>query len=190
MTIFHFKHSYLNWRAIPCSGKWFVFVQFFIIFLNLTLLIFIWTWLNFSSAWHDNQFFFFFFFTFFHNFSTPGDVCHKWPSKLKHLFSCEDCFKGLTFWSKVVYVIFVRREDYSLKVFLRNGQFPIDVPQGISQDDLNVSRSWDLVLLIENVWQVWNYSKSWCIPNYQLSVPIKIHHFLLPDFWRIWEIGF
>ena len=28
-------------------------------------------------------------------------------------------------------------------------------------------------LVIEKVWQVWSYSKSWCIPNYQLSVSFK-----------------
>ena len=33
-------------------------------------------------------------------------------------------------------------------------------------------------------------SKSWCIPNYQISVFSKTHHFLLPDFRRIREISF
>ena len=42
-------------------------------------------------------------------------------------------------------------------------------------------------MLIEKVWQVWNCSKSWCIPNYQISVFSKTRHFLLPDFRRIWE---
>ena len=72
-------------------------------------------------------------------------------------------------------------------MFSRDGQFSIDVPQGISQDDLSVSRSWDFVLFIENVWQAWNCSKSWCIPNYQLSVSFKNSSFLLPDFRRIRE---
>ena len=31
-------------------------------------------------------------------------------------------------------------------------------------------------------WQAWSYSKSWCIPNYQLSVSFKNSSFLLPDF--------
>ena len=30
---------------------------------------------------------------FFHDLSTQSnDACHRWPSKLKHLFSCEDLF--------------------------------------------------------------------------------------------------
>ena len=32
MAIYHLEHSYLNWRAIPCGRKWFVFMQFFILF--------------------------------------------------------------------------------------------------------------------------------------------------------------
>ena len=42
-------------------------------------------------------------------------------------------------------------------------------------------------LVIERVWQVWSYSKSWRIPNYQISKPTKTYHFLLLDFRRIWE---
>ena len=37
-----------------------------------------------------------------------------------------------------------------------------------------------LFLVIEKVWQVWSCSKSWCIPNYQLSVSFKTHHFFCP----------
>ena len=42
----------------------------FLFFFNLAFLIFVWTQSNFSSAWHDNQFFFFFYsfvFSFFLN---------------------------------------------------------------------------------------------------------------------------
>ena len=43
MAIFHFKHSYLNWRAFPCRRKWFVFMHFFIVFSThfLAFLIFV-----------------------------------------------------------------------------------------------------------------------------------------------------
>ena len=55
------------------------------------------------------------------------------------------------------------------------------MPQGISQDDLSVSRSWDFVLLIENVWQVRNVASldAYQIINYQFLS--KTHHFFLPD---------
>ena len=61
MSISHLKHSYLNWRANPCRRKKIAVFHFF---LNLAFLIFVWTQSNFSSAWHDNQFFLFFFFLF------------------------------------------------------------------------------------------------------------------------------
>ena len=93
----------------------------------------------------------------------------------------------LAFWSKVVYTIIVNKKGYGLKVFSRNGQFSIDVPQDINQGDFRVSWSWDFVLLIEKVWQIWNCNRSWCIPNYQISVFSKTRHFLLPDFRRIRE---
>ena len=36
-----------------------------------------------------------------------------------------------------------------------------------------------MFLIVEKVWQVWSCSKSWCIPNYQLLVSFKTHHFCL-----------
>ena len=39
MAISHLKHSYINWRVIPCKRKkWFVCMQFFIIFSTFFLL--------------------------------------------------------------------------------------------------------------------------------------------------------
>ena len=34
-------------------------------------------------------------------------------------------------------------------------------------------------LVIERVWQVWSYSKSWRIPNYQISNPTKTYFFIV-----------
>ena len=31
---------------------------------------------------------------------------------------------------------------------------------------------------LKGFWQAWSYSKSWCIPNYQLSVPTKNYFFV------------
>ena len=95
MVISYLKHSYLNWRANPCRKKNDCSFSSFSNFLNLAFLIFVWTQSNFSSAWHNNQFFFFFysFFFIFRELSTLGNIAYrKWPSSLKHLFSCEDLF--------------------------------------------------------------------------------------------------
>ena len=75
---------------------------------------------------HDMTINFFFAFSISrsHSLSFLGNnACHRWPSKLKHLFSYEDCFERLVFWFKVVQIISVQREDYGSKVFQRNGQF-------------------------------------------------------------------
>ena len=84
--------------------------------------------------------------------------------------------KEVVFWFKVVKIISVQKGLW-LKSILEKWAILFNVPQGINQGDFRVSRSWDFVLLIEKVWQVWNCSKSWCIPNYQLSVSFKTHHF-------------
>ena len=156
MVIFHLKHSYLNWRVNPCRRKRLQFFQH--IFLNLTFFIFVWTQSKFSSAWHDNQFFFLFihFFSFF-EWSTLGNVtCRGWPSSLKHIFSYEDRFERVGFLVQDCLYHFCPR-GYGSKVFpKKNGQFLIDMPQDINQGDFRVSRSWDFVLLMEKVWKVWN----------------------------------
>ena len=118
MVIYHLKHSYLNWRANPYKRKMIVVFHHFFqhIFLNLAFLIFVWTQSNFSSAWHDNQFFFCSFSFLFRELSTLGNVtCRRWPSSLKHLFSCEDCFEKVGFWFAVARIISVQR-----KIWLKN----------------------------------------------------------------------
>ena len=89
---FSFQTQLPRRKSKPLQKKeWFVFLQFFIIFSTFFWL----SWFsfrlnsNFPSAWHDNQFFFCFVLLFFysHDWFAPGnDACHRWPSKLKHLF--------------------------------------------------------------------------------------------------------
>ena len=122
MAIYHLDHSYLNWRAIPCKendlylcsfssfSQHFFWLSWFSFRLNL----------NFSSAWHDTQFFFCSFFHFFHShdLSTPGnDARHRWPFKSKHLFSCEDYFEkvGLLVWGCSYH--FCPKKDRAQKYF-------------------------------------------------------------------------
>ena len=153
MTISHLKHGYLNEKWIFVGEKYCSF-SFFLNFLNLASLIFVWTQSNFSSAWHDNQFFFFFFCS--HDSSTPSNnVCHRWPSRLKHHSSCENCFERVGFWFEVACIISVQRKDMTQKYSRENGQFLVNVPWGINRGDFRASRSWDLcVLVIEKVWHV------------------------------------
>ena len=123
MTIFHLKYSYLDWRAIPCRKKTIcVYAVFFIIFSTFFLVDSRLDLIKFSKCMTWQSIFLLFFLFLF--LSTPSnDECHRWPFELKRLFSCEDCFERLVFWSKVVYIIPVQREDYGSKVFQWNRQF-------------------------------------------------------------------
>ena len=61
---------------------------------------------------------------------------------------------------------------------LEKWEISINVPQGINQGDFRVSWFWDLYFRsLKGFRQVWSYSKSWRIPNYQISNPIKTNHF-------------
>ena len=67
MAIFHFKHGYLNWRAIPCRRK---MIYVYVIF-NHFFHIFFWIWLSWflfrltRIFQDDNHFFFFLFIVLF-----------------------------------------------------------------------------------------------------------------------------
>ena len=94
-----------------------------------------------------------------------------------------DSFGNMAFRFKVVYIISVQREDYDSKVFLKMDNFWSTCPKASIKDGFKVSWSWDLCFWsLRGFWQAWSCSKSWCIPNYQLSISFKTHHFLLPDF--------
>ena len=124
--------------------------------------------------------FVFFSFFFFFEWSTLGNVaCHRWPFSLKHLFSYEDCFERLVFWSEVVYIISVRREDYGSKVLSRNWYFWSTCPKASIKVISEYHNLRDLCFWSsKRFWQAWSCSKSWCIPNYQLLVPTKIYIFV------------
>ena len=164
MAIYQLEHSYLNWRAIPCKENDLYLCSFSSFSQHFFL-----TWLswfsfrlnsNFSSAWHNNQFFFCsFFFIHFSLFFLNGllwamshvvDGLPAW-SISSHM---RIVLKGLAFGSRLL-VSFLFR-GYGSEVFPKNEQFSIDVPQDINQGDFRVSRSWDFVLLMEKVWHDWN----------------------------------
>ena len=59
-------------------------------------------------------YFIYFFCSFFlcsHELSTPGDdACHKWPSRLKHHFSWENCFERGCLLVKGLFMSFLSKE--------------------------------------------------------------------------------
>ena len=164
MAIFHFKHSYLNWRVFfldCCLGL----IEFF------------------SSAWHDNQFSFFFFSFFFHffcNFSTPGnDTCHRWSSELKHLFPVWGLFWKVSLLVQGCLGHFRPKRGSWLKSISEKWVILVNMSQDIKSKV--ISRYRGLGILFYS-WKRFDRfetaSKSWCIPNYQMSVFQKLVIFI------------
>ena len=90
---FSFQTQLPRLKSKPLQEKkWFVFMQFFQHFLNtffLTRLSWFSFRLNSNFQVHDTtiNFSFLLFFFYSHDWSASGnDACHRWPSKLKHLF--------------------------------------------------------------------------------------------------------
>ena len=116
--------------------------SFFIIFFNISFLAF-WFSFRLNQIFQVHDMTINFFVLFFHDLSTPGnDICHRCPSKLKHLFSCEDCFERLAFWSKVVYIILSKERIMAQKCSWEIGNFSISLPRGINQGQF-----WNVVVL-------------------------------------------
>ena len=153
MAICRLKHSYLNWRKFPYRRKMVCVYAFFHHFFQFMF------WLKQISQVYNMTINFSFsfihlFFFIFREWSILGNIaCRRWPSSLKHLFSCEDLFwKGWLLVRGCSYH-FCPEKKYGSKVFSRNGQFLVNVPWGINQGDFKASRSWDLCfLVIEKVW--------------------------------------
>ena len=188
MAIFHFEHSYLNWRAIPCRKKNdLCLCSFFIIFSTFCLASWILFRLNQIFQVHDmtiNFSFIFFSFSRSHGLSTSGNNAdHKWTSILKHLFSYEDRFKRVGFWFEVARIIFVQRKNMARKYSREMGNFWSTCPKASIKVISEYHDFRDLCFCSsKGFWRAWSCSESWCIPNYQLSIFFKNSSFLLPDF--------
>ena len=126
MTIFYFKNSHLNWKTIPYRRRMnCVYCNiFFQHFLNSIFLILVCTQSNFSSAWYDNQIslfvFIFYFFCFFFSCSqdlsaSGNEAYHRWLSKLKHHFSCENYFERGCLLIKGLFMSFLSKKGLWLK---------------------------------------------------------------------------
>ena len=92
---------------------------------------------------------------------------------------------------RIADTIFVSKKGLWLEGFSRNGQFSVNVPQGINQGDFRVSRFWDLYF-----WSLKGFGRLEAIASldaYQITKyqnPTKTYHFLLSDFQRIREKSF
>ena len=188
MAIFHFKHSYLDWRTIRYKRKndlcFCNFSSFSQLFLLLDSCL--------DSTWifqvHDMtiNFSFVIFFCFFHShdLSTPGnDACHRWPFKLKHLFSVWGLFwkVGLLVHSCLYH--FCPKRELWLKSILEKWAISSQCAMRHQLRWLQSVVILGLVfLVIKEVWQVWSCSKSWCIPNYQISISFKNSSFFVAWF--------
>ena len=126
MIISHLKHSYLNWRANPCKRKR---LQYF--FQKK-----IWIWLPWFSFGLNRIF-------QVHDMTINFSFC-SFVLMIRLLWATTHAINGLqnwsiishvgivlgrvVFWFKVVHVISVQRKKYGSKVFLRNGQFLVNMP--------------------------------------------------------------
>ena len=122
MVVSYLKHSYLNWRAIPCKRRMVCVYAFFIIFFQFTI------GLKWISPVHDMTinflFLLFIHFFFFFGLPTLGNVaCRRWPSSLKYLFSYEDRFEKVGFWLEVARIISVQRKNMTQKYSRKMGNF-------------------------------------------------------------------
>ena len=144
MAISHLKYSHLDWRAILCKKRMTCVYAIFSSFSQhffLTLLIFIWTQLEFFKCMTWQSIFLFAFFRS-HGLSTSSnDACHRWLSKLKHHFSCEDCFGFWLFGPKVFIPILLTKRGSWLKSISEKWAILVNVPQGFNRGDLRISWS-------------------------------------------------
>ena len=110
---------------------------------------------------------------------------------MKHLFSYEDRCERVGFWFEVARIISVQRKNMAQKYSQKMDNFWSTCPKASIRVISEYHNLRDLcVWSSRGFWQAWNCSKSWCIPNYQLSISFKNSSFLLPDFRRIREMIF
>ena len=85
-----------------------------------------------------------FVFLFFDLSTSGNDACHRWFFKLKHLFSCKDCFERVGFWFEVARIIPVQRKSMAQKYFREMDNFWSICPEATIKDDSEILWSRDL----------------------------------------------
>ena len=144
-------------------------------------------------TWQSMFLLLFFFSFFFHDLSTQSnDVCHRWPSKLKHLFSCEDLFwKGWLLVRGCSYH-FCPEKNMAQKYSREMGNFLSICPEASIKV---ISKYHDLGILFCSLKRFGRFETvasfdAYQITKYQFFFKKQNRHFLLPDFRRIREISF
>ena len=128
MAISHLKHSYLNWRVIPCKRKTIcVYHNFFQHFF--------WTWLSWllfrlikffkCMIWQSFSFFVHFFFFSFSWSCLFRATTHVIDNLSDWSITSDEriVLKRVGFWSKVVRTSSVQKRIMAQKVFPKNSQF-------------------------------------------------------------------
>ena len=142
ITVFHLKHSYLNWRVISCRIRTncVYAIFFFNIFLNLAFLIFCFNSIEYLNCmiWQSNfsVFFFVCFFSCFYDFSTPdNDACHMGFPDWKQHFLHENCFENGCLLVQGCSCHFYPKKGLWLKSVLEKLTIfvLVNVPRGINQ---------------------------------------------------------
>ena len=114
--------------------------------------------------WQSNPFFFLLLLYFFHNLSTPGnDAYHRWLSKLKHHFSCRNCFEKVIFWSKGCSCHFIPKKGLWLKRLFTSF---LSARKGLWLK--SVFEKWTISFLVNipqdiNQWWFWNIMVLWLV---------------------------
>ena len=98
--------------------------------------------------------------------------------------------KGWPFGPKLFISFFSKEKIMAQKQSREMGNFLSTCPKApiraiLEYHDLRVLCFWSL----KGFWQAWSCSKSWCIPNYQLLVPTKIHFFVFFLFFDLSTSG-
>ena len=75
------------------------------------------------------HFFLFLFLILMVLFIPDNNACHRWPSKLKHLSSCKDFLKGLTFGPKLFRSFLSKERIMAQKCFWKMGNFGQHAPR-------------------------------------------------------------
>ena len=196
VVICHLKHSHLNWRAIPCRKRTDCVYAIFIFNTFWTCLSWFSLGLNRISQVHDMTIKFLFFFVSsrlvyvgqrhtIDGFPGWNTISHarivlKWsfffdPRLFIPFLSAR---KGYRLKGLFILFLSIRKGHGSKGIPMRWVIFRSTCPKASIKV---VSKYHDLRTCVfghwRGFWQAWNYSKSWCIPNYQISNPTKTHHF-------------
>ena len=91
--------------------------------------------------------------------------------------------KGWSFGPKL-FISFLSKERIMAQKYLSEiGNFGQRAPRHQSRWSQNIMILETCVFgSSKEFWQAWSCSKSWCIPNYRLSVSFKTHHFFVAWF--------